>query len=331
MRKIIKVLKKLSVLFIIFMVLVTVTIFTYHKYLLKKESALIKDAGMLVDFNSKKIDVYIEGRGEDTYVFIPGSGVAAPVYEMKGLYSKFSTENKIAVINRAGYGQSDVFNDNRDIDTILEQTRSALIQSGNTPPYILVPHSLSGLEAIYWAQKYPNEVKGIIAVDIGLPQQYVTHKMSLVDSLTVRGMNLLSKVGFHRLFPSLTFNPEVLKQSFLTEHEKEVFKAISYKQFFNNNMEQELLQVYENGKKSVDLPIPSETPILFLDAIAEENKNSKYTKQKTKDYEEFAEKLLISDVITMEGKHSIYLYSPDKIYKLSKDFINNKVKEDKPI
>lgn len=327
MRKIIKVLIKLSVLFIILMVLVTASIFTYHNYLLKKESALIKNAGALVDFNSKKINVYIEGRGEDTYVFMPGSGVAAPVYEMKGLYSKFSTENKIAVINRAGYGLSDVFNDNRDIDTILEQTRSALIQSGNTPPYILVPHSLSGLEAIYWAQKYPNEVKGIIAVDIGLPQQYVNHKMSLVDSLTVRGMNLLSKVGIHRLFPSLTFNPEVIKQSFLTEHEKEVFKAISYKQFFNNNMEQELLQVYENGKKSVDLPIPTETPILFLDAIAEENKNSKYTKQKNKDYEEFAEQLLISDVLTIEGKHSVYLYSPDKIYNLAKDFINNKVEK----
>ncbi|MGF9977137.1 alpha/beta fold hydrolase [Viridibacillus arvi] len=328
MRKIFKVLKKLFVLFIILMILVTVSIFTYHNYLLKKESALIKNAGTLVDFNSKKINVYIEGRGEDTYIFMPGSGVAAPVYEMKGLYSKFSKENKIAVINRAGYGHSDVFNDNRNIDTILEQTRSSLIQSGNKPPYILVPHSLSGLEAIYWAQKYPNEVKGIIALDIGLPKQYVTHKMSLVDSLTVRGMNLLSKMGFHRLFPSLTFNPEVIKQSFLTEHEKEVFKAISYKQFFNNNMEQELLQVYENGKKSVALPIPTETPILFLDAITEENKNSKYTKQKNKDYKEFAEQLLISDVITMEGKHSIYLYSPDDIYNLAKDFINNKVEKD---
>ena len=56
-----------------------------------------------------------------------GSGIAAPVYELKGLYSKFSKENKISVIERAGYGYSDVFHDDRDIDTILEQTREALI------------------------------------------------------------------------------------------------------------------------------------------------------------------------------------------------------------
>ncbi|TKI82093.1 alpha/beta hydrolase, partial [Bacillus wiedmannii] len=72
---------------------------------------------------------------EDTFVFMAGSGIAAPVYELKGLYSKFSKENKISVIERAGYGYSDVFQDDRDIDTILEQTREALIRSGNKPPY----------------------------------------------------------------------------------------------------------------------------------------------------------------------------------------------------
>ncbi len=84
-------------------------------------------------------------RGAGGYVCIYGRiGIAAAVYELKGLYSKFSKENKISVIERAGYGYSDVFEDERDIDTILEQTREALIRSGNKPPYILVPHSLSG-------------------------------------------------------------------------------------------------------------------------------------------------------------------------------------------
>ncbi|EEM18180.1 hypothetical protein bpmyx0001_9140 [Bacillus pseudomycoides DSM 12442] len=303
------------------------SVFIYHNYQLSKESSLIKSEGTLVNFNNKKINVYKEGSGEDTYVFMSGSGIAAPAYELKGLYSKFSKENKIAVIERAGYGYSDAFHDDRDIDTMLEQSREALIQSGNKPPYILVPHSISGIEAIYWTQKYPNEVKGIIALDIGLPKQYVTHKMNLVDSLKVRGFNLLTKMGVHRLFPSVTYNPEVIRQSFLTEHEKEMYKALSYKQFFNNDMEQELLQSYNNGKKSVNLPIPKETPILFLAAIAEQNKNSKYTKQKNKDYEEFAEQLLIADVIKIQGTHSIYLYEPDEIYNLAMDFINKKVEK----
>ncbi|MGG0285820.1 alpha/beta hydrolase [Peribacillus butanolivorans] len=327
MKKVFEVLKKIFVLFIAFSLLVSVFVFIYHNSQLSKEAALLKSEGTVVKFNNKKINVYNEGRGEDTFVFMAGSGIAAPVYDMKGLYSKFSKENKIAVIERAGYGYSDVFNDDRDIDKILEQTREALIESGNKPPYILVPHSLSGIEAIYWAQRYPDEIKGIIALDIGLPQQYVTHKMNLVDSLTVKGINILTKIGLHRLVPSSTYNPEVIRQSFLTKEEKEIYKALYYKQFFNDDMKQELLQAYENGKKSVNLPIPKETPILFLDAIADQYKNSKYTKQKNKDYEEFAEQLEIADVIKIRGTHSIYLYVPDEIYKLSMEFINKEVEK----
>ncbi|MFD0771722.1 alpha/beta fold hydrolase [Bacillus sp. CGMCC 1.60114] len=329
MRKLFKVLKNIFVAFIAVVLLVSVSVFIYHNYQLSKESALIKSEGTLINFNNKKINVYNEGSGEDTFVFMSGSGIAAPVYELKGLYSKFSKENKIAVIERAGYGYSDVFHDDRDIDTILEQSRKALIQSGNKPPYILVPHSISGIEAIYWAQKYPNEVKGIIALDIGLPQQYVTYKMGLVDSLKVRGINILTKIGFQRLVPSVTFNPEVIRQSFLTKHEKQVYKALSYKQFFNDDMDQELLQSYNNSKKSVNLPLPKETPILFLDAIADQYKNSKYTRQKNKDYEEFADQLFIADVITLKGTHSIYLYAPDEIYNLTMEFVK-KVKNERP-
>ncbi|GKU84034.1 alpha/beta hydrolase [Niallia sp. NCCP-28] len=325
MKKALKVLKRLFGGFIVFILFVSVSVFGYHRYQLGKESEAMDSKGTFIEFQNKKLNVYNKGDGEDTFVFMSGSGIAAPVYEMKGLYSKFLKENKIAVVERAGYGYSDVFEDNRDIDTILEQTRNALIQSGSKPPYILMPHSISGIEAIYWAQKYPNEVKAIIALDIGLPKQYVKHKLGFLNSLTIRGMNLLTKIGFHRLAPSLTYNPEVIKQTFLKEHEKEMYKAISYKQTFNDDMEQELLHSYENSKKCVNLPIPKETPILFVDAY--QDKNSKYAKQSYKDYKEFAEQLFISDVIQIKSTHSIYLYFPDEIYNLSTDFINKKVRK----
>lgn len=331
MKTICKVVKKLMIWLIAVILLGLVSIFSYHHYQLMKESALLTDEGSLVKVNDKKINVYNEGDGKDTYVLMAGSGIAAPIYEMKGLYSKFLVENKIAVMERAGYGYSDVFNDARDIDTMLEQTREALLQSGNKPPYILMPHSLSGIEAIYWAQKYPQEIKAIIALDIGLPQQYVTHKMSLANRWTVRGVNLLTELGLHRLVPEMTYNPEVMKQSFLTKEEKEIYKAISFKQFFNNDMKEELLQAYENSQKSINLPKPKETPILFIDAIAEQNKNSKYTKQQSKDYRDFAKQLDTSEVVEVSGTHSIYLYKPDEIYDLSQAFIKSKVdKKERP-
>jgi len=276
----------------------------------------------LVEVEHQKINVYTEGHGDDTYVFMAGSGIAAPMYEMKGLYSKFSQEHKIAVIERAGYGFSDITDDNRDIDTILEQTRAALLQSGNKPPYVLVPHSISGVEAIYWAQKHPEEIKGIIGLDIGLPGQYVKHKIGPMDTWMIKGINLLTKIGLHRLTPSKVYNPQVMRQSFLTKEEKAIYQALSYKQFFNNNMKNELLQVYENSLQSEKLPKPQNTPILFIDAIAEENK---YTKQKRKDYRNFAEQINLADVKEVKGTHSIYLYKPDEIYQLAMAFMEEKV------
>ncbi|MGG2110889.1 alpha/beta hydrolase [Lysinibacillus pakistanensis] len=318
-----KKIKKILVYVGAFFLLGIVAICVYHQIQLYREAVILKNKGTLVEVEHQKINVYTEGHGDDTYVFMAGSGIAAPMYEMKGLYSKFSQEHKIAVIERAGYGFSDITNDNRDIDTILEQTRAALLQSGNKPPYVLVPHSISGVEAIYWAQKHPEEIKGIIGLDIGLPGQYVKHKMGQMDTWMIKGINLLTKIGLHRLTPSKVYNPQVMRQSFLTKEEKAIYQALSYKQFFNNNnMKNELLQVYENSLQSEKLPKPQNTPILFIDAIAEENK---YTKQKRKDYRNFAEQINLADVKEVRGTHSIYLYKPDEIYQLAMAFMEEKV------
>ncbi|KOP80157.1 hypothetical protein AMS59_01750 [Lysinibacillus sp. FJAT-14745] len=320
-----KTFKKIMMYLVAILMLGLGVIFINHQYQLNKESKLLDSKGTLVEVDHQKINVYTEGDGQDTYVFMAGSGISAPIYEMKGLYSKFSQEQKIAVIERAGYGYSDVSKDERDIDTMLAQTREALLKSGNKPPYILVPHSISGVEAIYWAQKYPEEIKAIIALDISLPSQYVEHKMGVVDVWTVKGMNLLTKLGVHRLTPSQVYNPEVMKQSFLTEEEKEIYKALSYKQTFNDDMKNELLHVYENSLKSEELPKPKDTPILLIDAIAEQDKDSKFTKYHSQKYAEFAEQINIADVKELSGTHSIYLYKPDEIYHLAIEFMKTKV------
>ncbi|TQR27487.1 alpha/beta hydrolase [Lysinibacillus sphaericus] len=322
MRKIVKI---IAIYFIAVILIGLVAIFSYDRYQLSKESKLLDTNGTLVEVDHQKINVYTEGDGQDTYVFMAGSGVAAPIYELKGLYSKFSQGHKIAVIERAGYGYSDVSKDERDIDTLLAQTREALLKSGNKPPYIVVPHSISGVEAIYWAQKYPEEIKGIIALDIGLPSQYAEHKMGVIDLWTVKGMNLLTKLGVHRLTPSQVYNPEVMKQPFLSEEEKEIYKALSYKQVFNDDMKNELLHVYENSLKSEALPKPKETPILLIDAIAEQNKDSKFTKYHSQKYAEFAKQINIAEVKELNGTHSIYLYKPDEIYNLAIAFMETKV------
>ncbi|MEM1504977.1 alpha/beta hydrolase [Domibacillus sp. 8LH] len=323
MKTLMNTVKKIAAGCLVLVLVVTAFVYLYHHDQLSKEAALLEHKGKYVEFGGQKLNIYSEGSGPETFVFMPGSGIAAPIYEMKGLYSKFSKESTIAVAERGGYGYSDVLNDHRDIDTIVAQTREALLQSGHQPPYILVPHSLSGLEAIYWAQIYPEEIKAIIALDIGLPHEYANHQWSTADSLMIKSMSLLTKIGFHRLAPSKVYDPEVIHQSFLTESEKNQFKALSFKQMFNDNMAQELLQSTENAQKSMALPPPKQTSVLLLSAYTEENKHSKYTKAQNKSYQAFARQLEHAEVRKLKGKHSIYLYASDEIYELTVDFLTD--------
>ena len=44
-----------------------------------------------------------------------------------------------------------------------------------------MPHSLSGLEAIRWKQKYPDEVRVIIGLDMVTPKTYLAWKSDEIN------------------------------------------------------------------------------------------------------------------------------------------------------
>ena len=101
-----------------------------------------------------------------------GSGTVAPVYDFKVLYKKLANNFRIIVIEKFGYGYSDIYNSPCDIDTLISIQRQALEIIGETGPYILAPHSMSGLEAIRWKQKYPHDISAIIGIDMATPLTY---------------------------------------------------------------------------------------------------------------------------------------------------------------
>ena len=72
------------------------------------------------------------------------------------LYEKLVSDFRIIVIEKFGYGCSDLYEGPCDVDSVVAYQRRALENAGEKGPYILLPHSMSGLEAIRWKQKYPD-------------------------------------------------------------------------------------------------------------------------------------------------------------------------------
>lgn len=164
-----------------------------HESKLRKEAIEFPPQGKMVDVNDKMMHVYANGQGELTLVFMAGHGTSNPALDFKPIWMRMVDEYRIVVVEKSGYGWSETSNSPRDLDTMLDETRLALQLAGEKAPYVLVPHSMSGLEAIYWAQKYPNEIAAIIGLDPLIPGAFKV--MPKPDKSQLFSMFLISRLG----------------------------------------------------------------------------------------------------------------------------------------
>lgn len=92
----------------IILVLFVIISFVRHKICSSKEKDLRTPLGALVEVNGHNMSVYIEGKGDKTLVFLSGGGTCSPILDFKSLYSLLTDEYKIVVVEKFGYGFSDV-------------------------------------------------------------------------------------------------------------------------------------------------------------------------------------------------------------------------------
>ncbi len=138
-----------------------------------KKAKLRKDLEY-VRINGHKLHIFRCGdENKPKLVFMSGSGTVAPMYDFKVLYKKLVDNYRIIVIEKFGYGYSDLYECPYDIDSVVSYQKKALEIIGEKAPYILLPHSMSGIEAIRWKQMYPDDIKTMIGLDMATPLTYI--------------------------------------------------------------------------------------------------------------------------------------------------------------
>ena len=95
-----------------------------------------------------------------------------PHKDFKVLVDNLNKNFKVVVIEYYGYNNSDDTERRRSAEEICYEIHSALHLLG-VKNYILVPHSISGLYAMHYINKYPEEVDGLIGIDITLPYYFL--------------------------------------------------------------------------------------------------------------------------------------------------------------
>ncbi len=258
-----KVLKTISAVLVILIALLTLLIlisWINHKIQLAKEDELFNATiGRTVEVNGHLMNVYYEGEGGTTLVFMSGGGTSSPVLDFKSLYSLLSDTYRVAVVEKAGYGFSEIADIHRDINTVLSETRQALALSGIEGPYVLCPHSMSGIEALYWAQVYPEEITAIIGLDMAVPQAYENYS---INTALVRLGAFAANTGITRWIPGLA-ESDAIRYGTLSEGEKELYRTIFYRRTATQTMIAELKEIKTNAQKVAMEGAPNVPILLF--------------------------------------------------------------------
>lgn len=310
--------KSLKVILIIFAIIVLLVIITFvrHKICSSNEKDLLTPLGDLVEVNGHNMSIYAEGDGDTTLVFMSGSGTCSPILDFKSLYSLLSKDYKIVVIERFGYGFSDVIDENRDIDTILSETRMALDKAGIKGPYVLCPHSMSGLEALYWAQNYPEEVEAIVGLDMAVPGYYDEMNISIpIMKLGQYGATL----GITRWIPSLA-ESDAIKFGLLSDKEKEIYRAVFYQRTATVTMINEAKIVKENANTVKENGIPQVPMLLF---ISNGSGGTGFTKEMWRTIpKEYISGYDNASYIELDCPHYVHDYEYEEISEEIRRFIN---------
>ena len=104
-------------------------------------------------------------------VMLPGYGTPGPSLDFLPLARKLSEKGFLCVSpDPFGYGFSDDTLKPRTSVVIIEEIRTALCKLQIPTPYILLGHSMAGFYIRIWADKYPEEICGLICEDISLPE-----------------------------------------------------------------------------------------------------------------------------------------------------------------
>lgn len=121
------------------------------------------EPGQRIDIGGRRINMHCAGSGAPTVILMAG------IFSWSVVWYKtqpvIAQRTRVCTFDRASYGFSDPAPRPQVISDVVSDLHAAL-KGGSVPgPYVLVGHSLGGLEARLYAQRWPGEIAGMVLVD----------------------------------------------------------------------------------------------------------------------------------------------------------------------
>lgn len=233
--------------------------FAVNQIFFSNELEAVSPYGQIVEVNGQKMHVYSMGHGGKTIVLLPGFGVALPSADFGPLMRELSKEYTVVCIEYFGIGFSGQTDTPRTNENYTEEIRTALSLAGFKAPYVLMPHSASGVYSEYYAAKYPDEVSAIIMLDT--TSTAITGAKNPPKFLYGLG-KLQQACGLTRIAVGL-MSPAQKTENGYTEKEISDYKLFAY-HVLNDTIIDQSYRILDNINEVNAIAFPQEIPVLKL-------------------------------------------------------------------
>jgi len=294
-----------------------------HSIYFRGKYERIEPYGQLVDVDDGQMHIFPMGSGEKTILLLPGMGVPLPSAEFAPLMRKLSEKYTVVCVEYFGTGFSSETSKPRTCQNYVEETKTALHQAGFKPPYVLMPHSISGVYSEYYAAKYPEEVEAVISLD-GTSSVYYGEMPAIVKLLLpISGFQ--QAIGTTSLVTPLSVNKKNLLSNGYTE--KEINDMIIFAGFsINDTVLEQISNSCEFIKQTMNLPFPETIPyfkIISKQTYETPNKQLEKIEITPRDYQHqhLARIGKHARYEILDGTHFIYINNADRIAEITDDLL----------
>lgn len=276
--------------------------------------------GQTIEVDGSNMQAYTTGSGDKTIVLLSGLGTASPIIDFMPLAERLGKDYKVVILEYFGYGFSDSTMKERSNKNIVNEIRKALQALDVSGPYILMPHSISGIYSFYYALNYPTEVEAIIGIDTSIPNQTKKDK----DEYLPPFLSLLNSLGIMRdkcyLLPSTDNSMNV--NNYYTLEQMKLNKMATAWNSANRTVINEANMVNTNTEELYDVKYPNDLPVLAL--LAGDTVDVAYEWFTL--HEELITNPKLQEIEILSGDHYLHWTNADNIAEITKKFIQKNLK-----
>lgn len=360
MKNIFNLIKRIFLICFILILTFMLYSFIFHKVSTKRENKILEnyDLGEVIEVNGLEVNykIFNENNTNNTIVFLSGLGTNDLALTLEPFAEKINS--KIILINRPGYSLSEDTKEKATLEYVVEYYRKTLKILNVDEKVILMPSSLGGLYAIEWINKYPNEIKGLVALDITCPYLVVNDTINYMGSEPINPNGFSYKIGsiFSRFYGVIGIHRQLYQFNIYEKYNsygyynENVLNAMHYLSLQINDKRFALSEngyLYKNAEKVLkslkeEYENVSKLIIIsnYIDGKFYENYEKEeflkyYDEQSLNDYLsllknireqeiEFYEKYNNTQYKIVEGPHVIYEYPSDELITIINNFISTR-------